>query len=288
MKFNRTRVAPTPSGYLHPGNAFAFALTAGLAQRYGARLMLRIDDMDRERVQPHFIADIFESLHFLQINPVEGPADVVEFEEHFSQRLRLPLYNAALAELAKKGLVYACRCSRSEAVNGCARHCRETALPLDQPGLSWRLSTPESLTLKMKCLGEPDQQISLPETMHDFVVRRKDGYPAYQLCSLIDDLHFEVDLIVRGNDLLPSTAAQLFLAERLGLTAFAEVTFFHHELLLNAEGAKLSKSAGDTSLQHLRAQGMSTHGLYNTLAHLAGIPTPVHSYADISAAYALK
>jgi len=287
LKFIRTRIAPTPSGYLHLGNAYAFALTAGLASLYGAKLMLRIDDMDRQRMQPQFIDDIFESLKFLQIYPDEGPADAADFEQRFSQRLRQPLYDEALAKLAQKGLVYACSCSRSEAANGCVQGCKARALALHESGYSWRLDTSNDYPLRSKRLAESEEIVHLPEAMRDFVVRRKDGYPAYQVCSLVDDLHFEVDLIVRGNDLLASTAAQLYLAECLEMPAFSEKTFLHHNLLLNADGAKLSKSAGSTSLQHLRAQGMSTRELYATLGELANIPTPVCSYADLAAAYAL-
>lgn len=282
MKFARTRIAPTPSGYLHLGNAYAFAMTAAIAQRVGAKLLLRIDDMDRDRVRPEFIADIFDSLAFLGIHIDEGPKGAAELEHLYSQRLRLPLYEAALAELAARGNVYACRCSRSEAVNGCARNCRHDSIALDEPGCSWRLNTANTLALNMKSLGQPDQAVFLPDDMRDFVVRRKDGYPAYQICSLIDDLHFGVDLVVRGNDLLASTAAQLYLAACLQRPAFSEITFFHHRLLLSPEGAKLSKSAGDTSLHFLRTQGKTPAEVYESIGRLAGITQTMRAFTDLS------
>ncbi len=280
MNFTRTRIAPTPSGFLHLGNAYAFALTAAIAQRYGAKLLLRIDDMDRDRVQPEYVSDIFASLNFLQIHIDEGPGNVADFERSFSQRLRMPLYEKAIAELIAKGLVYACRCSRSQGANGCAQRCRERAYPLQEAGLSLRLNTSGRCSLTMKSPFAA-LHVELAEEMRDFVVRRKDGLPSYQICSLIDDLYFGVDLIVRGKDLWPSTVAQLYLAACLNLTAFSEITFYHHDLILNADGAKLSKSAGDTSLQFLHRQGLSSAALYKLLGQLAGNRTAVNSFADL-------
>jgi len=286
VNFNRTRIAPTPSGFLHLGNAYAFALTAAIAQRYGARLLLRIDDMDRDRVQPEYLSDIFTSLNLLQIRIDEGPGNVADFEQHFSQRLRLPLYEKAIAELVAKGLVYACRCSRSQGASGCAQKCRDEAYALQEPGLSLRLNTADRLSLRMRSPFAAEIH-ELGEEMRDFVVRRKDGLPSYQICSLIDDLYFGVDLIVRGKDLLPSTVAQLYLAECLNLTAFSEITFYHHDLVLNADGAKLSKSAGDTSLQFLHRQGITSTALYRLLGELTGNKTAASCFADLIDASAL-
>lgn len=255
-------------------------MTAAIAKRVGARLLLRIDDMDRDRARPEFIADIFACLGFLEIQIDEGPRDAVEFEELCSQRLRLPLYEAALKELAAQGHVYACRCSRSEAARGCARDCKHESIALDEPGCSWRLNTANAHALAMKSPGKAEQSVYLADDMRDFVVRRKDGYPAYQICSLVDDLHFGVDLVVRGDDLLASTIAQLYLAACLQRPAFSQITFYHHRLLLSPQGTKLSKSAGDTSLQYLRANGKTVAEVYESIGRLAGIRRPVASFAD--------
>jgi glutamyl-tRNA synthetase len=102
--------------------------------------------------------------------------------------------------------------------------------------------------------------------MKDFVIRKKDGFPAYQLTSITDDLHFGVDLIVRGQDLWPSTLAQLYLARLLpGGTAFANATFHHHGLLTEKDGDKLSKSEGATSIQFLRKEGASAADIYKMI-----------------------
>ncbi len=283
--FRRTRIAPTPSGYLHLGNAYSFALTANLAHRYGSKLLLRIDDMDRQRVDVNYINDIFESLEFLMIEYDEGPSDALEFETSFTQRCRLPLYLDALQKLAHSGLVYACRCSRSAArhaaVPGCAQNCRAKTLALDEPGVAWRLRTDERLSLTMKSLSGESYTGLLPQDMKDFMVRKKDGLPAYQLCSLVDDLHFGVDLIVRGVDLWSSSLAQLYLATLLHEPGFAERVFYHHPLLADESGHKLSKSAGDTSLQFLRRQGMTCAQLYAELGKLSGAAAPVKCAADL-------
>ncbi len=118
IHFNRTRIAPTPSGYLHLGNVLSFALTATLAEQYGARILLRIDDLDRQRAQPAYIQDIFDTLEFLELPWHEGPRSVEEFEQQYSQVHRLPLYRQALEELKDKGAVFACDCSRSQMLAG--------------------------------------------------------------------------------------------------------------------------------------------------------------------------
>jgi glutamyl-tRNA synthetase len=109
----------------------------------------------------------------------------------------------------------------------------------------------------------------LDVTMQDFVVRKKDGYPAYQLTSILDDLYFGVDLIVRGQDLWPSTLAQLYLASFLpGGADFKKTRFYHHELLKDQDGGKLSKSAGATSVQFLRKEGRSPEDIFRMIGAL--------------------
>jgi glutamyl/glutaminyl-tRNA synthetase len=102
--------------------------------------------------------------------------------------------------------------------------------------------------------------------MRDFVVRKKDGFPAYQLSSVVDDLHYGVDLIVRGQDLWASTLAQLYLSSALDAAAFREIRFYHHPLLATGAGEKLSKSAGATSIRYLRQQGLQAADIYALIA----------------------
>lgn len=278
-RLTRTRLAPTPSGYLHIGNVLSFAVTTALAKHTGAVTLLRIDDMDRDRVQPAYIRDIFDTLAFMDIPWQEGPRDAAGFEAAWSQRYRMALYRQALEQLRQVDAVYACACSRAQlqAVNGigCAGNCRAQQLPLDGGQVNWRLKTDRMPEVTVRTLKGEQQVEKLPAEMKDFVVRKKDGNPAYQLSSVIDDVHFGVDLIVRGKDLWPSTLAQLSLAALLKLQQFTDARFVHHNLVRDEEGEKLSKSAGATSIQYLRKQGTPVEALYNRLSSL--IQTGVHA-----------
>ncbi len=282
---HRTRLAPTPSGYLHLGNALSFALTATLAQRYGARTLLRIDDMDRERLQPAYVQDIFDTLHFLGIPWNEGPQTIPEYELHFSQMHRLVRYNEALQQLVTQDKVYACTCTRAQVLRARADGiypgtCRDKRLPLDTPNAAWRLRT-DATPLYVKTLEQGTMQASLPAGMQDFVVRKKDGYPAYQLASLVDYRYFGVDLIVRGKDLWEATLAQQYLALLLNAATFAQATFYHHPLLLETDGQKLSKSAGATSIRYLRNHGYTPGAVYNMIPVALQLKTPANSWATL-------
>lgn len=286
--FRKTRLAPTPSGFLHLGNAFSFALTAAIADKTGARMLLRIDDMDRERLNEAYVQDIFDTLSFLQIPFDEGPETVADFENNYSQLRRLPLYHSALQQLKDDGLVYACSCSRTKiaraSINGAyPGTCRHKGIPLDADNVSWRLRTAPDKLLSVKTLAGEAIQSTMPAELSDFVVRKKDGYPAYQLCSLIDDLHFGIDLVVRGQDLWASTLAQLYLAELLGKTDFLTTTFHHHLLLSDNGLRKLSKSAGDTSIRYLRQQGFSAEDIYLLISKQLTTETPFKSWKDFTA-----
>jgi glutamyl/glutaminyl-tRNA synthetase len=258
MSFQKTRIAPTPSGYLHLGNIFSFLKTIEIARETNASVLLRIDDIDRERTQPAYLEDIFESLHFLGISFHEGPCDPPDFEKNWSQARRLQLYTSFLEELRKKDLVYACDCSRSMITQHCESGypgtCRSRKISLDAPDVCWRLKTDTETITVSTYLQDPVRSV-LPPEMRDFIVRKKDGMPSYQLASLADDIHFNVDLIVRGEDLWPSTLAQLHLARLLGKDKFLSATFLHHQLVKNKNGQKMSKSAGDDSVQFLRKHG---------------------------------
>jgi glutamyl-tRNA synthetase len=280
MNFSRTRIAPTPSGYLHLGNIFSFAVTAALAERTGAKILLRIDDLDQQRVTPDYIRDIFDTLHFLGIPWQEGPANAVDFTQHFSQLRRLPLYESALEQLRHSGQVFACACSRSRLAS--ARPCNCRNIPLDQPGVSWRLRTDHSIPLTVQTLSGIPVQTTLPLSMKEFVVRKKDGFPAYQLSSVADDDHYHTDLIVRGQDLLDSTLAQLYLARLLPGSSFPQNVFYHHALLTDDPGRKLSKSAGDTSILYLRKEGRKPEDIYALIAGRMGLPSARH-YRELAA-----
>ena len=285
VRFTRTRIAPTPSGYLHLGNVLSFALTATLAARHGARILLRIDDLDRQRAQPAYIQDIFDTLDFLELPWHEGPRSAQEFEQQYSQVHRLPLYQKALEELKEKNTVFACDCSRSQLQqtdtgSGYTGRCITRNLSLDTPEVNWRIHTGRDTRLTVKTLINP-VTTHLPPGQKDFVIRKKDGFPSYQLASVIDDQYFDVDLIVRGMDLWPSTLAQLYLANVLGTDSFTKSTFYHHPLLTQPDGNKLSKSAGSTSIQHLRKSGKTPANIYTSISTHAGIPGPTKTWQEL-------
>jgi glutamyl-tRNA synthetase len=264
--FRRTRIAPTPSGYLHLGNIFSFALTAQLAEQYGAHILLRIDDLDRERADEKYITDIFETLNFLQLPWDEGPSDEHEFLLAFSQYKRMHLYNEALEKLRMHDHVFACTCSRSEILEKSTDGkypgtCRHKHIALDAPNVNWRLKTEQEIPLRLKTLDGKTMEVKLPASMQYFVVRKKDSCPAYQLASLVDDVHFDVDLIIRGADLWESSIAQLYLASVLEANSFLTSTFHHHPLLKD-EGKKMSKSAGAVSIHYLRQHGARREDIF--------------------------
>lgn len=268
------------------GNAASFALTAGLAKLTGAGLLLRIDDMDRERITDAYIQDVFETLHFLGIDWTEGPRSLEEFESVYSQRRRMNLYNEALRLLRESGKVYACSCSRTQIAGGIyPGTCRHRGLSLDAENVAWRLDTQDAGQIKVRTLKDENCSSVLPADMQDFIVRKKDGFPAYQLCSLVDDLHFGIDLVVRGEDLRSSTLAQLHLAKALGKDEFLGTTFYHHPLLVDASQRKLSKSAGDASLRHWRQEGRSAKEIYNFLGRQMGLDKTVNSWENLTSLF---
>jgi len=267
LHFSKTRIAPTPSGYLHLGNALSFALTASLAKKYGAKILLRIDDLDRGRVNPQYVQDIFDTLNFLEIPWDEGPRNMQEYENAWSQLHRMDTYQNALQQLKESGAVYACTCSRTQ-IHTCT--CRDKDISLDTENVSWRLRTNHERELSITTLNEGIIKPKLPAEMKDFMVKKKDGYPAYQLTSLIDDLHFGIDLIVRGEDLWPSTVAQHYLAEALQQPGFQKITFHHHPLIMESGDKKLSKSAGATSIKYLRENGKTMADVYKAMMSMGG------------------
>jgi len=283
--FHKTRIAPTPSGYLHLGNIYSFALTAALAQKYNTQILLRIDDLDRERVQKIYVQDIFDTLHFLNIPWNEGPQHYNDYEQQYSQLYRLPLYRSALQQLKQSGALFACNCSRAQVLQRSPSGiypgtCLQKNLPFDADDVCWRLDTTYNGILNIKDLSGNSTPAALPPSMQYFVVRKKDGFPAYQLASVIDDLHFGVDMIVRGADLWDSTLAQLYLAQKLGLHAFSNIAFHHHQLMMDRGEKKLSKSDGATSVQYLRRQGKTAADIYRRVSEMAGFKTPADSWKN--------
>mgnify|MGYP000052658867 FL=1 len=285
MKFAQTRIAPTPSGYLHLGNAYSFLLTKALAKKHGAKILLRIDDLDRDRYRPEYVEDIFATLDFLEIKIDQGPKNSKEMESTWSQVHRLPIYTESLAQLEQSKLTFSCTCTRSQILQIDPRgiylgQCLDRRMPLNKHESAWRINTLDADFLDYIAYPATPKSALIPEEASCYVVRKKDLLPAYQLSSLIDDLHFGVDLIVRGQDLLPSTLAQLDLARILGKEEFAKTTFYHHALLKGPDQSKLSKSAGAYSIRQLRQDGKTLADLFQLLGQSLGLNHELRSFED--------
>ena len=235
----KTRLAPTPSGYLHLGNAFNFVLTWALSRRAGGSLRLRIDDIDQERARPEFVEDVFRSLEWLGVDWDHGPTGPDEFYQRFSQRYRIDRYEAVLQQMRKSGLLFGCTCTRKQiretaGTSGYAGTCRELQRDLDEQETAWRLN-------------EASAAIPFP------ILRQKNGDPAYMLASVVDDVDYGITHVVRGEDLLASTQTQGLLSGVIEVLApFSHVLVHHHPLLVDEAGEKLSKSAGSSSLASMR------------------------------------
>jgi glutamyl-tRNA synthetase len=284
--FRKTRIAPTPSGFLHLGNILSFAFTAAIARKTQARILLRIDDLDRDRATREYVEDIFNTLHFLDIPWDEGPRDYLEFETTYSQLHRMDLYRQALQHLRESRQVFACNCSRTQIATASPDGtypgtCRYKGIPLDEENVSWRLCTTGQEQVQVNTLSGQSIKAVLPFSMSSFVVRKRDGFPAYQLTSVIDDQYFGVDLVVRGEDLWPSTLAQLYLSSLLPGNNFQGCTFWHHPLLMGTGDKKLSKSAGDTSIQFLRRKGKAPADIFTSIAGMSGHQIPVRNFQEL-------
>jgi glutamyl/glutaminyl-tRNA synthetase len=275
------RLAPTPSGYLHLGNAVNFVLTWLLVRRAGGTLHLRIDDLDRARLRRPYLENIFRVIDWLGLRYDHGPSGPDDFLRHHTQLLHLPAYNQVLRRLAQRpGLLYGSQRSRT---GGAA-----SAVPLATPGAAWRARVPAGTELAFGDGWQGATQVPLATELADFIVRKKDGVAAYQLASVVDDLRLGTTLIVRGLDLLPSTAAQLWLAAQLAETrAFnaSRIRFYHHGLLTDAAGNKLSKSTQVTGDQGVLALGQPGP-VYAAVARLLALPPEAgQSLASLQAAF---
>jgi len=237
-----TRFAPTPSGYLHLGNAVNAQLVAWLAAQHDGRMVLRIDDMDAPRSRPEYVDDVFDLLHWLGLVWQDGPRDSLDFAARHSQQARRSHYWSELEAARSNGLeVYACACTRTmrtgPATGGCPGGCRAAGLEYEETRTALRVHVPLGTSVLVG-----DEPVALDTTMGDFVVWRRDGLPTYQLVSVIEDREAGTTHLVRGEDLRESTAAQLFLAPSLQARDFTGATFLHHGLVVAADGSKLSKS----------------------------------------------
>jgi glutamyl/glutaminyl-tRNA synthetase len=274
-----TRFAPAPTGRLHLGHLVNALYTWGLARATGGRVVLRIEDHDRQRSRGAYEADLLDDLERLGLVPDEPPLAAFRHgATPYRQSDAGPVYEAALDGLRALGLVYACDCSRStfaawQAAHGtpwrgigCPGGCRERSLPQDG-GAGLRVAVGAGTERWVDLLAGP--MADEPARDGDPLVRDRLGNWTYAFCVVVDDARHRIDLVIRGRDLLDATAVQLRLARLLGRDE--PPRFLHHPLIRHASGRKLSKAAGDTAVTALLDEGRSPAQLFGLAARLAGL-----------------
>lgn len=274
-----TRFAPAPTGRLHLGHLANAIFVWGLARRFGGRVLLRIEDHDRQRCRPEYETALLDDLDRLGIAADEPSTDELRGgPSAFRQSDNGPAYEAAVQRLAEVTDVYACDCSRStfgawrEANGrswtgpGCPGGCRVRELE-PRPDLGLRAAVGEgSETWADGLLGTRSGSVA-PDG--DLLVRDRNGNWTYALCVVVDDVRHGVDLVVRGEDLVDSTPAQIRLGELLGRPA--PPSFAHHPLVRRQDGSKLSKADGDTAIGALLDDGRPAEELFGEAALRAGL-----------------
>lgn len=278
-----SRLAPTPSGFLHLGNAVNFLVAWALVRRSNGTLFLRIDDMDGIRFRGDVLEDIFASLAWLGLDWDMGPSGPTDFLDHFSLQANKAHYWERLRQLkAVSGRVFTCECSRSAikkaSPNGLYPGTCRGAGHEYRPGQNAvRLQVDGDARIRVN-----GSAVGLAETFGDFVIWRRDDQPSYQLASLLEDEKAGTNLVVRGEDLLDSTAAQLYLAGLFGFTTFPSACFIHHGLVMGEDGKKLSKSRGAHALKDIRDAGGGPETAVRAAAPLLGLsPDEVHRPRDL-------
>ena len=263
LKFrSATRFAPAPTGYLHVGHVLNAIYVWGVAQAMGARVLLRIEDHDRQRSRPEYERALVEDLAWLGF----------ESSATLRQSDRDAVYEEALGRLREAGLVYACDCSRKQI--GAARYpgtCRNRGLD-EAPGRGIRVRMDEGEeTFDDLLIGRQTQ--SPAEQAGDVLLRDRHGMWTYQFAATVDDYVQEVTHVIRGDDLLDSTGRQIRLARLIGRAE--PPVFLHHPLIMKTPEQKISKSDADTGIRELRAGGWSAGRVIGFTAALAGlIPAP--------------
>ena len=267
-----SRLAPTPSGYLHIGNIYNFILTWILIRKNGGELILRIDDLDSARTRPEYITDIFETLEWLGIEYDKGPQGVDDIQKNYSQRDKMDYYRGELDKARfDTSSFFVCGCSRKDMLAAASSGiypgtCLGKNLKLIPNKTSLKCNIPENAGVIVE-----NKAVDLSREMGSFVVWRRDDIASYQLVSLLEDNLQKVNLIVRGEDLLPSTAAQLFLSELFPGNNFKNCRFVHHSIIMDDAGRKLSKSLNSTSVKILREQGKNPRYIYDLIARQLGM-----------------
>ena len=283
LKLYRGRLAPSPTGLLHVGHARTFWIAAQRSAQHGGQLILRNEDLDSQRCQPEFVQAMMDDLRWLGIEWAEGP-DRGGPCGPYTQSERRGLYMEAWKRLLDSGMIYACTCSRKDVAQAAGapndlddepvypgtcrpwtvehkaarlrlRGTAEAAVSTSAPaGVNWRFRVPEGEEIRFTDLHLGPQRMIAGRDFGDFVVWRRDDVPAYQLAVVVDDAAMGITEVVRGSDLLKSTARQILLFRALGL---AVPDYYHCDLVRDAAGVRLAKRHDALSIRKLRELGWS-------------------------------
>jgi glutamyl-tRNA synthetase/glutamyl-Q tRNA(Asp) synthetase len=264
-----TRFAPAPTGFLHIGHVVNAIFVWGLARVGGGRVLLRIEDHDRQRSRAEYEAALLDDLDWLEFaSDVFPTAAFRDRPCQGRQSERDAAYREALAPLVRGGLVYGCDCSRQQLGPGpYSGTCRDRGIALTE-GVGWRVRVDHrDVTFDDGLRGWQRQN---PATQSgDLLIRDRIGNWTYQWAATTDDVLQGITLIVRGEDLLDSSGRQIYLAAALGRST--PPVFVHHPLIMKSPTQKVSKSDGDTGIRELRAAGWRPSRVIGHAAFLAGL-----------------
>lgn len=265
----RGRIAPSPTGLLHLGHARTFLLASIRADHAGGTCLLRMEDLDQARCKPPFVDAIYEDLRWLGLEWAEGP-DIGGPHIPYSQSERGPTYLKAWKRLLASGQIYPSPHSRKDmaaALSAPHGNDGESIFPpelrpplghgMDQsaPGsINWRFRVPNGETLHFEDRHFGRQSFTAGHDFGDFLVWRRDGFPSYEMAVVTDDHLMGITEVVRGADLLMSTARQLLLYRALN---WEPPDWFHCPLVCDATGKRLAKRFASLSLRALREEGIS-------------------------------
>jgi glutamyl/glutaminyl-tRNA synthetase len=271
-KAYRGRLAPSPTGLLHMGHARTFWTAAERVAQHGGTLILRNEDLDPQRSRPEFASAMIHDLRWLGLLWNEGP-DCGGPHAPYAQSQRRSFYLGAWRKLRDSGVLYPCTCSRKDLPQAASapndtddeplypRTCRgrTDASAFQHPaGVNWRFRVPDGERLCFDDLRLGHQAFIAGRDFGDFIIWRRDDVPAYQLAVVVDDAEMEITEVVRGADLLKSTARQILIYRALGIEP---PQFYHCDLVRDESGVRLAKRHDALSVRRLRESGWTSEQL---------------------------